>query len=93
MTNKYKCFPCQAITTRYIGPTNTRGSRIKAYAAAGSVTLHRDDSLGIEANHAKAAKALADKFGWKGAYHIGGMPDDSGYVFVAVIDSTTLAWD
>jgi hypothetical protein len=45
----------QAIVTKYIGPTNTRGSRIKARAAAGSITLSRDDSLGIESHkHIKA---------------------------------------
>ena len=35
----------QAIETRYLGPTNTRGSRIKATAAAGSITIHYDDAL------------------------------------------------
>lgn len=77
-------FIVQAITTKYLGPTNTRGSRIKAVAAAGSVTIERDSSLGIEANHARAAEALANKFGWHGQYYQGGMPDDCGYAFVCV---------
>lgn len=83
----------QAITTRYIGPSNFRGSRVKAKAAAGSVTLHWDDALNTEQNHAKAAKALADKLEWSGKYHMGGLPDDRGYVFVcAAFNDATLAF-
>lgn len=77
-------FIVQAITTKYIGPSNTRGSRIKATAAAGSVTIPCDDALSIEGRHAKAAKALAMKFGWSGYYFQGGMPNDCGYAFVCV---------
>lgn len=75
----------QAITTRYIGPTNTRGSRIKATAAAGSVTLHYDDSLSSSVNHARAAEALANRFKWRGSWYGGGMPDDRGNVYVCVM--------
>ena len=74
--------PVQAIVTRYLGPTDRKGSRIKATAAAGSVILQLDHALNIEANHARTAKALADKFSWGGNWFIGGMPDDSGYYFV-----------
>jgi hypothetical protein len=84
--------PVQAITTKYIGPSNTRGSRIKASAAAGSITISYDDSLNSVGAHAKAAQALADKFGWTGQYHVGGSPDDCGYVFVCV-DTQTLAFN
>jgi len=73
----------QAITTRYIGPTNTRGSRVKATASAGSVTLHWDDALNSEQNHNRAAEALANKFKWKGTYYGGGMPDGKGNVYVS----------
>jgi hypothetical protein len=72
----------QAITTRYIGPTNTRGSRVKATAAAGSITLDWDDGLNSDENHARAALALADKFKWRGAYYGGGLPDGCGNVYV-----------
>jgi hypothetical protein len=74
----------QAITTKYIGPSNTKGSRVKAYAAAGTITIDYDDSLNSEQAHAKAARALADKFGWIGHYYQGGLPDDRGYCFVCV---------
>jgi hypothetical protein len=72
----------QAITAHYIGPSNTKGSRIKATAAAGSLTVHYDDSLNSEQNHAKAAEALANKFKWSGRWFGGGLPDDRGYAFV-----------
>jgi hypothetical protein len=77
-------FIVQAITTKYIGPSNTRGSRIKAKAATGSITIGCDDSLNIEQRHAKAAEALARKFGWHGNYFQGGSPDECGYCFVCV---------
>lgn len=54
----------QAIQTKYLGPTNSRGSRIKATAAAGSVTVSWDYALDQCDNHRAAAKALCDKFGW-----------------------------
>jgi hypothetical protein len=68
----------QAIVTKYIGPSNVKGSRVKATASAGSVTLHWDDSLNSDQNHCAAARALAVKFGWDyGTYHVGWMPDGS----------------
>jgi len=82
----------QAITTKYLGPTNFRGSRIKATAAAGSITIDCDDSLSIEARHAKAAEALARKFGWVGAYIQGGSPDDRGYCFVCLGEGSNFAF-
>lgn len=79
----------QAIVTKHLGPTNVRGSRVKATAEAGSVTLSWDHSLNSEANHRKAAEALCTKFKWTGDYygdlHCGGMPNKiggGGYVFV-----------
>ena len=74
----------QAIVTKYLGPTNVCGSRVKATASAGSVTLHWDDSLNSDANHARAAKALADKYGWEGIWFEGGMPEGKGNVYVSV---------
>ena len=48
----------QAIHTRYMGPTNTKGGRIKATAWAGSVTVPYDHALNVEDNHRAAAGAL-----------------------------------
>lgn len=64
----------QAITTKYIGPRNVRGSRVKATAQAGSVTLDWDDALNQEQNYAAAALALAKKFNWDGSWHCGYTP-------------------
>ena len=55
----------QAITTRYLGPTNHRGSRVRAECKAGSVTLQWDDALDSDGNHRMAAEALLRKLGWK----------------------------
>ena len=67
----------QAIVTKYFGPGNVRGSRIKATAQAGSVSLPWDGALNDDTNHARAAVALLEKYGWAGTYHMGGLPDGS----------------
>lgn len=72
----------QAIVTRYHGPTNVRGGRIKATACAGSIIVSYDHALDNEANHAAAAKAFADKMGWGGKWYGGGLPDERGNVYV-----------
>jgi hypothetical protein len=70
----------QAIITKFIGPGNVRGSRVKATAEAGSITLEWDDALNSPQNHAAAAKALAARLEWYGEWHGGGTKD--GYCFV-----------
>ena len=72
----------QAIVTTFFGPTNHRGSRIRAKAAAGTIWKDYDHALGTEQNHAAAAKALAEKLDWGHEWHAGGLPDMSGYCFV-----------
>ena len=71
----------QAITTKYFGPSNVRGSRIKATAAAGSVWYEYEPAYGLDQNHTEAAAKLANKFGWKGAW-FGGVLVSGDYVFV-----------
>jgi hypothetical protein len=67
----------QTIITKYLGPTSTRGSRIKArqsgsYACeAVSVTISWDYSISTEQNHINAAKAVGEKLGWVGDW-VGG---------------------
>ena len=72
----------QGIETKYFGPSNTKGSRIKASAWAGSVTIGYDYALDAEDNHANAAMALAKKLGWGGDYVQGGNAKGNGYLFV-----------
>ncbi len=83
----------QAIVTKYLGPTNHRGSRVKATAQAGSMVYSWDDALDADENHAKAATAYAEskEWLWKNADGTpsmrlvgGAMPDGSGYCFVLI---------
>ena len=53
---------CPVILTKYLGPTNTRGSRVKATSGSGrTIVIAWDDELSIDENHAAAATALAAK--------------------------------
>lgn len=78
----------KAIETKFIGPTNFRGSRVKAVCrdsmneAPMQVTLDWDHALDSYENHARAAIALCDKMGWT-AKLVGGSTVN-GYVFVRV---------
>lgn len=55
----------QAIETKYLSPTITRGPRVKARCVAESVTVPWDYSLNVEENHRAAAAALVLKLGWQ----------------------------
>jgi len=75
----------QAIVTKYLGPTNTRGALIKATAQAGAVYLSWDYALDTSANHRAAALALADKFKWTQHLDLsegGSLPTGAGECFV-----------
>lgn len=72
----------QAIQTKYISPTNHRGARIKATAAAGSITISYPYELSGQACHRAAAEALRDKFGWDHGPLVGGQLSNGDYVFV-----------
>ncbi len=74
----------QAIETRYLGPTNHRGARVKATAQAGSVTIAWDDALDTDENHDAAARKLASKLDWAGKWIGGGLPSGRGNVYVCV---------
>jgi hypothetical protein len=75
----------KAIFTKYIGPTNSRGSRVKAYDGdQNSVTLSWDDSLDSDDNHRAAAKALCSKMNWNGRMIMGGHKDVNVHVFCEV---------
>jgi hypothetical protein len=84
-----------AIETKYLGPTNFRGSRIKAFARdtfstdekPKTLTIGCDDELDADANHERAAMALLPS--------VCSSPDnvklykgstERGYVFVVVPD-------
>jgi len=82
-------FMRQAILTRVLPATNTRGTRIKATAQAGSVTIGYDEAGSTpEERHAVAANILAKKFGWDNRDYygplVGGVLPDGSYAFVEV---------
>ena len=80
----------KAITTKYFGPTNTRGSRIKAYDCdKNSVSIPYDSRLNSEGNHRKAAIALAEKMNWHGTLMGGHV--DKGMVWVFDGDDRLIA--
>lgn len=81
----------QAIVTKWLAPTSTLPSRVKATAQAGSLTLSWDSDLDVAENHARVAMALVRKLGWvpelgryEAIWHAGAVPGlPHGYVFVA----------
>lgn len=81
----------QGIWTKWLCPTNARGSRVKAIAriadsfgAEMSQTTSWNHSLNTEDNHARAAMALARKLNWHGLWVGGHRPDNAGYMFVHI---------
>lgn len=73
----------KAITTKYHGATNTRGSRISACDLDGNrVSIPYPHELSGEDVHRKAADALCAKMGWTGT--LAGGAIKTGYVFVFV---------
>ena len=78
----------KAIWTRYYGPGNVRGSRVRAVAeirnsfgAEIGLTIWWDDALSVEQNHDAAALALCAKMGWPGNLMRGCRPDGVGNVY------------
>ncbi len=62
----------QAIVTKYLSPTNYRGSRVKATCEAGSVTIGWSSASSTEENHKEAILTLLAKIGWIGPdWHYG----------------------
>jgi hypothetical protein len=86
-------FALQAISTKYIPTTNSRGSRIKAHCERGSITIGYPLDMSGSDCHEAAVIALLEKFakadpeglgtwGTIADYAIGGTAE--GYVFVRV---------
>lgn len=73
MRQRAQSFARQAITTKYLGPTDKRGARIVASCEAGRIVVGWNDSLEQFPNHRAAALALAKRLGWGGPW-VGGAP-------------------
>lgn len=77
----------QAIITKYLGPTDTKGARIKATCYSGSIAIDYPYHLDTDRAHRAAAKALCKKLDWTGTLIGGSLPDESGYAFVFADES------
>ncbi len=72
----------KAIQVKYVGPTDTRGARLKVCAdGVRSIVLPYSHELSHEQMRADAARAMCAKYGWRGTLHGGAMADGSS-VFV-----------
>lgn len=80
----------QAIQTRYLGP-RVKAARVKAFAAAGSVTIAWDHRLNPEQNHRAAAEMFANRMNWTGPWFGGTLPSGD-MVFVTVDDVSRAAF-
>jgi hypothetical protein len=74
----------QAITTKFLGATDYRGSRVVASCEARRITVPWDHAMDPQCNHAAALQLMA-ALGWSERNHLvmGGTKD--GYVFVQVV--------
>lgn len=80
----------KAISTKYLGPTDRRGSRIIASDGDHNrLTIGYPHELNSEAAHRKAAEALRDKMGWKGHLFQGSLKHADVFVFddTGVVDA------
>lgn len=72
----------QAIQTKYIGPTNSRGARIKASCAALTITVPYD--YGAICAHEVAAIELCKRMDWAHFNLAAGELKDGSHVFVLI---------
>ena len=63
------------ITTRYLGPTNNRGPRVRASTFESAVTIPYDHSKNVEDLHRDAMLALCRKLKWDGTWVCGTLPN------------------
>lgn len=85
----------QAIQTKFIPASNTRGSRIKAWCEAGSLTIGYPHEHNEENAHLEAANALKVKLGWTAPFYgdlvQSCLPDNKGYAHTMVKPCPTVA--
>lgn len=79
----------QAITTVYLPPTNTKGSRIKAICDARTIIRAYGYEVSAERDHARVAMELAKLMNWTGVYVAGVAcltKGSRGYVYTRIPD-------
>ena len=72
----------QAILTKHVAPTDSKGSRFKASCEAKTIYVAYDHTLGLEENHTAAAKNLCELLGWETRLVSGALPGNLGYAHV-----------
>jgi hypothetical protein len=73
----------KAIQTKFIGPSETRGARVKAWFKGNAATVSWDYGSEIVDNHAAAVLELVASLKWSGRLVGGTLPDESmAWVFV-----------
>jgi len=79
----------QAIETKYLGPTDTKGARVVARCDGGRLVVSWKCEHNPTVNHAMAAMALAERLGWVSSRipaHIGGTRGGFVVVFTQTAD-------
>ena len=73
----------KSITTKYHGPSATKGSRISATDNDGNrVMISKDLSLSDDGGHEKAARTICETMGWRGELVMGWIkPGQHVFVF------------
>jgi len=75
----------KAIETKYLGPTNTKGTRISVKAEGlKSKQYSWDYRLGVYDNYLQAATNYANELGWINDSVLVGGSTPNGYTFVMV---------
>lgn len=84
----------KAIRTRYVGPTNTRGSRITATDADGNrVSISYPHQLNSDQAHELAAYTLMRKMRWECELVGGGFNNDEFWVMLPHVRGARHGWE
>lgn len=73
----------KAIQTKYLCPTNTKGSRIKAWIDGFSVTVDQACHEDVEQASRTAVLQFLKKIEWKGSW-CGGQLPNGDYAFICI---------
>ena len=80
----------KAVAVKYLGPTNSRGARVKAAAGGTNVTLPFRHDKDMGQNIAAAVDELLRRHAWDNPYVLGALADGT-YVAVLSDKSTYLS--
>ena len=82
----------QSIVTKYVGPTNFRGTRVKASCDRGHITVSWDSGQNYDENHHYAMAALLAKFAKEDGKPDNGWGDASQWFGAALPNNNGIAW-